>query len=169
MSPTTTTTTTVEGTAAADQVRSTLHAYCRCLDGFDLDALLDEVYAPDVVDDRHHGAPLSGHQDVLQGHEDIRRYFTRAFESVEALAHMLTNVDVYVDGDRADASSRVLAFHWLRSTSDQGPTRPADFVMMGTYDDELRRTPDGWRITRRDVSMLGLSGLALGTFPAALA
>jgi ketosteroid isomerase-like protein len=155
--------------AAADQIRATLHAYCRCIDGFDIDALLDEVYTPDAVDDRHLGAPLGGHQDVLHGHDDIRAYFSRAFESVEAIAHLLTNVDVWVEGERATTSSRVLAFHWLRSTSDQGPTRPADFVMMGTYDDQLVLTPDGWRISRRDVSMLGVSGFALGTFPGALA
>lgn len=162
-------TATVETSAAADHVRATLHAYCRCIDAFDIDALLDEVYTPDAVDDRQLGAPLSGHQDVLRGHEDVRRYFERAFESVEALAHLLTNVDVHVDVDHAVASSRVLAFHWLRSTSDQGATRPADFVMMGTYDDELDLTPDGWRIARRHVSMLGLGGLALGTFPGELA
>jgi len=154
---------------APDEVRATLHAYCRCIDAFDIDALLDEVYTPDAIDDRHRGAPLSGHQDVLRGHEDIREYFVRAFESVEGLAHLLTNVDVRVEDERAITSSRVLAFHWLRSTSDQGPTRPADFVMMGTYDDQLSLTPDGWRISRRDVSMLGVSGFALGTFPGALA
>jgi ketosteroid isomerase-like protein len=153
----------------ADQIRATLHAYCRCIDAFDIDALLDEVYTPDAVDDRHAGAPLSGHQDVLRGHDDIRAYFASAFESVEALAHLLTNVDVRVDGERATTTSRVLAFHWLRSTSEDGPTRAADFVMMGTYDDQLSLTHDGWRICRRDVSMLGVSGFALGTFPGALA
>lgn len=162
------TTTAEEPAVAANRIRATLHAYCRCIDAFDIDALLAEVYTPDAIDDRQTGAPLSGHQDVLRGHGDIRRYFERAFETVEALAHLLTNVDVRVDGDRAATSSRVLAFHWLRSTADQGPTRPADFVMMGTYDDELSQTADGWRIARRHVSMLGLSGLALGTFPAAL-
>lgn len=153
----------------SDTVSATLHAYCRHLDAFDLDALLDEVYAPDAVDDRQRGVPLRGHLGVLRGHGAIREYFARAFESVEALAHLLTNVDVRLDGSRATASSRVLAFHWLRSASGQGPTRPADFVMMGTYDDELGWTPGGWRIARRRVSMLGLSGLALGAFPAELA
>lgn len=164
------TTTTSEGPAVtSDQIRATLHAYCRHLDAFDLDALLAEVYTPDAVDDRSTGAPLSGHQAILRGHDDIRAYFTRAFDTVEALAHLLTNVDVRFDGERAITSSRVLAFHWLRTTADQGPARPTDFVMMGTYDDELRLTPDGWRISRRKVSMLGVSGFALGTFPGTLA
>jgi SnoaL-like domain len=161
---------TIDGYAVdSDRIRAKLHDYCRYLDAFDLDGLLGKVFTEDVVDDRSDGARLSGHREVLGGHDDIRAYFTRAFESVEAIAHLLVNVDVHsIDGDRAVTSSRVLAFHWLRSTADLGPMRSTDFVMIGSYDDELRRTPDGWRIARRTVHMLGTGGLALGTFPAAL-
>ena len=41
------------------------------------------------------------------------------------------------------------------------PARPADFVLLGSYDDELVRTTDGWRIRRRVVGALGPGGLAL--------
>jgi ketosteroid isomerase-like protein len=140
---------------AASEVRRTLYAYCRLLDERDLDAVINRVYLPDAVDDRRRGTPLVGH-------EQIRQYFERAFETVAATAHLLSNVEVSIDGDRATAYSRVTAYHW---TFGGEPTRPADFVLLGSYDDELARTPDGWRISRRVVGALGPSGLAAGALP----
>jgi ketosteroid isomerase-like protein len=139
----------------SDQVRRTLHNYCRLLDERDLDQLLRRVYTSDAVDDRKRGEPL-------RGHEQIRGYFARAFDHVGATAHLLSNADVVVDGDRASAYSRVTAYHWLVGGD---PVRPADFVLLGSYDDALVRTAEGWRITRREVGALGPSGLSAGTLP----
>jgi ketosteroid isomerase-like protein len=137
------------------EVRRTLYAYCRLLDERDLDAVISRVYLPDAVDDRKRGTPLTGH-------EQIRQYFERAFETVAATAHLLSNVEVSVDGDRATAYSRVTAYHW---TYGGDPARPADFVLLGSYDDELVRTAEGWRISRRVVGALGPTGLAAGALP----
>ena len=92
------------------------------------------------------------------------KYFERAFEQVAATAHLLSNVDV---DDR-----RRTARHCLQP-GDRLPlavrrairSRPADFVLLGSYDDELVRTPDGWRIAHRVVgakSTSGPTGLAAG-------
>ena len=143
----------------ADQVRRTLYTYCRTLDERDLDALMNLVYLADAVDDRQRGEPLSGHGQ-------IRAYFERAFEQVAATAHLLSNIEVTIDGERASAYSRVTAYHWLHGTD---PVRAADFVLLGSYDDELVRTPDGWRISRRVVGALGPSGLVAGQLPAVFA
>lgn len=138
-----------------DDVRRTLYAYCRMLDERDLGELMNRVYLPDAVDDRKRGAPLTGH-------EQIRGYFERAFEQVAATAHLLSNVEVTVDGGRAASYSRVTAYHWM---SGGNPARPADFVLLGSYDDELLLTPDGWRISRRLVGALGPAGLVAGELP----
>jgi ketosteroid isomerase-like protein len=138
-----------------NEVRRTLNAYCRLLDERDLTALLASVYLPDAIDDRQRGTPL-------HGHDEIRRYFERAFGQVAATAHLLSNVDVWIDGGRATASSRVTAYHW---GYDGAPNRAADFVLLGSYDDELHRTADGWRIARRRVSALGPTGVAAGQLP----
>jgi hypothetical protein len=143
----------------ADEVRRTLHAYCRMLDERDLDGLMRLVYLPDAVDDRKRGEPLAGHGQ-------IRAYFERAFGHVAATAHLLSNMDVRIEDDRAWAYSRVTAYHWMAGGD---PVRPADFVLLGSYDDELLRTPDGWRISRRVVGALGPAGLAAGELPAVFA
>ncbi|MCU1656992.1 MAG: hypothetical protein JWO57_1648 [Pseudonocardiales bacterium] len=139
----------------ADEVRRTLHAYCRLLDERNLAELVQRVYTADAVDDRKRGAPLSGPAE-------IRGYFARSFEHVTATAHILSNVDVDVSGSRATAYSRVTAYHWMIGSD---PGRPADFVLLGSYDDDLSRTPDGWRISRRVVGALGPTGLAAGVLP----
>jgi ketosteroid isomerase-like protein len=138
-----------------NEVRRTLYAYCRLLDERNLDELISRVYIADAVDDRQRGTPLAGR-------EQIRQYFERAFEQVAATAHLLSNVEVAVDGDRATAYSRVTAYHW---TFGGNPVRPADFVLLGSYDDELLRTPQGWQISRRIVGALGPSGLVAGALP----
>jgi ketosteroid isomerase-like protein len=139
----------------SDEVRRTLHTYCRLLDERDLDTLLREVYTADAVDDRRRGEPL-------RGPDQIKGYFARSFERIAATVHMISNADVTIDGDRASAYSRVTAYHWLFGGD---PVRPADFVLLGSYDDELVRTPDGWRIARRTVGALGPAGLAQGELP----
>jgi hypothetical protein len=152
----------VVAVSEADEVRRTLYAYCRMLDERNLDGLMRQVYLLDAVDDRKRGEPLTGH-------EQIRAYFERAFEQVDATAHLLSNIEVTIDGDRADrasAYSRVTAYHWMAGGD---PVRPADFVLLGSYDDELLRTPDGWRISRRVVGALGPAGLAAGELPAVFA
>jgi SnoaL-like domain len=58
--------------------------------------------------------------------------------------HRLTNFTISVDGDRATARSYVHAV--LQAIPDD----PASWVeALGHYDDELVRTPEGWRIARR--------------------
>jgi ketosteroid isomerase-like protein len=58
--------------------------------------------------------------------------------------HRLSNLAVNVDGDRAVARSYVLAH--LQAV----PGDPASWVeALGHYDDELVRTPEGWRIAKR--------------------
>jgi hypothetical protein len=147
----------------ADEVCRTLHAYCRRLDERDLDTLLDEVYLPDAVDDRQRGEPL-------RGHAAIRAYFERALIGLRATAHLLSNIDVSIEGPEgviAHASSRVTAYHWSMESTE--PNGPADFVLLGTYDDRLLRTPAGWRIQTRRVGALGPSGLASGELPSVFA
>lgn len=58
--------------------------------------------------------------------------------------HRLSNIAVTVDGDRATARSYVHAL--LMAIPDDA----ASWVeAIGHYDDEVVRTPDGWRIARR--------------------
>lgn len=141
-----------------DGVRTTLHAYCRMLDDRALERL-DRIYLPDAVDDRKRGAPL-------RGLDEIRAYFERSMAVLQATAHILTNIDVTIDGDRATSYSRVTAYHWMNGGD---PVRAADFVLLASYDDQLVHTPQGWRIAGRTIGVLGPAGLGAGELPAIFA
>jgi ketosteroid isomerase-like protein len=140
-------------------VRRTLHTYCRLLDERRLDDLVVEVYAQDAVDDRQRGEPLRGRQE-------IHDYFAHALQRLRATAHLLTNVDVTVDaaGQAATATSRVIALHWSDPRAPGG-SEAADFVLVGSYADELRLIDGAWLIVRRTVAALGPTGLAVGALP----
>ncbi len=59
--------------------------------------------------------------------------------------HLNANVQVTLDGDRAEG--RVMCFNPMEMTLAEGKTQT---YMLGLwYVDEYRRTPDGWRISRR--------------------
>jgi hypothetical protein len=143
-----------------EAVRDVLHRYCRLLDGGAIDDLLTGVYTPDAVDDRQRGDPL-------RGHDAIRPYLAAALELCQATAHLLANVEIDIAGDEAASSSRVMASHWFVGTAMLGVHRPADCVLVATYDDHLTRGPDGWRIDHRRVSALGPGGLLFGSMPTA--
>ena len=58
--------------------------------------------------------------------------------------HRLSNFTITVDGDRATARSYVFAH--LQAVPDDS----ASWIeALGHYEDELIRTPDGWRIAKR--------------------
>jgi hypothetical protein len=79
-------------------------------------------------------------------------------DSMGPTYHRLSNFVIAVDGDRATARSYVHAV--LQAVPDDG----ASWVeAVGHYDDELVRTPDGWRIARRATSIARVSaGAASG-------
>ena len=97
-----------------------------------------------------------GDGQVIVGRRDILRYFTENLEatgseSVVALDQRLaatpvkTNVLISVDGDEARCESMCLAIHaGLREGE-------CSIVVRGTCNiDDLVRTPEGWKIRRRE-------------------
>ena len=56
--------------------------------------------------------------------------------------HLVTNVEIAVDGDSATALST-----WVYLT--RGPDGEPHLALVGHYEDVLRRTPAGWRFARR--------------------
>jgi 3-phenylpropionate/cinnamic acid dioxygenase small subunit len=91
------------------------------------------------------GLPASerrGHDEIAAGQRE------RVAASVQGpgsnTMHVLTTIGVEVDGDRATARSY---FQYLTNTSTE-PT----LLNVGRYSDELRRTADGWQLSRRTVT-----------------
>jgi len=59
--------------------------------------------------------------------------------------HMFSPPIVELAGDRAQTRCRLIALHVQRTPA--GESR--DFTVYGFYQDDLVRTPDGWRIEKR--------------------
>ena len=74
--------------------------------------------------------PLADYVEVLRA----------AFAPFTATHHAITGHVVEIDGDTAKIHAHVRAEHWL-----PGADR---WLVVGFYDNEAVRTPDGWRLTR---------------------
>jgi len=60
-----------------------------------------------------------------------------------ATHHVITGHVVEIDGDHATIHAHVRAEHWLPEGNG-----PKYWLVVGFYDNEAVRTPDGWRLTR---------------------
>jgi 3-phenylpropionate/cinnamic acid dioxygenase small subunit len=79
----------------------------------------------------------------------ITAFMVSAHDGMGHTMHRISNIaiDVHGDGDRAVARSSVDGI--LMAADGQSGLNP-----IGFYDDELVRTPDGWRIARRTFTMV---------------
>lgn len=121
-------------------IEERLFLYGQYLDTKRAERVADEVFTEDAV--------LIFGSASLEGRDAIHAHVMEYAASVSATSHNIDNVIVAVDGDRARAVSRVMAFHWF-DLPGADPLRPTDLLSVGGYEDDLVRTSDGWRITRR--------------------
>lgn len=89
---------------------------------------------------------LRGHAELLAGARE-RRAAGMSGPGTHT-RHVVTNVAL----ERVDQDCVVGHSYWHYYTSTDEPIHRTGG--MGTYDDEFRRTPDGWRLARR-VSRMG--------------
>jgi len=135
-------------------VIDTVNRYATALDSRDWD-LLDEVFTPDAVGDFGAG-PLTG-RDALR--DLVRRTVGRGGPS----QHLLANHRVDLGSDTARCVCQVRAF-----SAGTGPSVGKSYELLGEYRDQLVRTPDGWRIARREMTIHHEIGSrdVLGSMPA---
>lgn len=86
--------------------------------------------------------------------KDIARSIERILEPFDATHHMLTNIGITIDGDTARAHYYLQSVH-IPSTTESDQTSDIG----GWYDNDYRRTPDGWRIMKLDLTFIWSSGL----------
>lgn len=115
--------------------------YARAIDARDWPALA-ACFTDDCVADY----ALSGH---AEGPEEVVARCRSAVEPLDATQHYVTNVVSTVDGDAAASVCSLAAQHVRDGRS---------FAFGGTYTDEWRRTPAGWRISRRRLERGWTSG-----------
>lgn len=118
--------------------------YCRGVDRLD-EELLRSVYHPDSFDN---------HGDTFQGNShDFARLMMERMARVSRSLHMITNVTIELDGDRAWVESYFLAFHREDADNEHALMNPAntDLFAAGRYIDKFEKREGEWRILRRDV------------------
>src|SRR5581483_2694029 len=81
---------------------------------------------------------------VNTGAATIAAFCRSALAGLDASQHLITNEVVELDGDRGRARCYFQAQHVYR-----GAEGGDHYLVGGTYEDELVRTPEGWRIRRR--------------------
>ncbi|GEM_PF-235690 len=140
-------------------VRDLAVRYCTAVDRRDWD-LLAEVFLPDATmsgtDLTNREADPAGSASrswLMSGIDEIVARFRRGLSKYDATHHMVTNHEIAVHGDSARHSCLVHAQH-VRHDAPGGP----HFVMGGRYEDLIARTPQGWRIKRRDLVVTWTEG-----------
>lgn len=128
--------TPILGAPAADRldVAEVLSRYTYGWDTRDYD-LVKSCFLPDAQISYSSLPPFPG------GFAEFFELESRPVRELAATQHFIGNLLVTVDGDTAHCTSYVQATHY----SHQGET----WTTGGRYDDDMVRTPDGWKIARR--------------------
>lgn len=128
-------------------IEDLLHRYCTAIDTKDF-SLLDEVFTADGVGDYTSSGGIRGSLP------EIKQWLGQALGIFTIVQHLVTNVRVELDGDRARATCYL--FNPLGYAGEGGKTEM--LYCGGVYRDELVRTPSGWRIRERRIEMRYLDG-----------
>jgi uncharacterized protein (TIGR02246 family) len=122
-----------------EAIRALLMEYRRALDEKDF-----EAYAALFGDDGEFvagGRTVRGRSEILPMLADLQAAGALSVAAGDD-RHLVTNVEIAVDGDRATALST-----WVYLTRGAGDE--PQLALVGHYEDELRRTAAGWRFARR--------------------
>lgn len=118
--------------------------YCWALDGRDFDSL-HEIFLPEafaILGETH-----------CHGIDAIIERISTALTPLDASQHLIGSHQVRVDTDRATHRCYLQAQH-VRDAADGGNL----WMVGGKYEDELTRTAQGWRISRRILSRIWTDG-----------
>jgi 3-phenylpropionate/cinnamic acid dioxygenase small subunit len=128
------------------EIEDLLIRYAMSLDARDW-AALDTVFLPDAV------AKLGDYD--CANREEIVATCRQALSGLTRSQHLLANFTATVDGDTATSRCYLHAQHnKLDAFGDP------NFIVAGTYEDRLVRTPDGWRIAQRHLKVGWVDGNA---------
>jgi hypothetical protein len=118
-------------------------AYCDIIDAKDFDRLT-EVFTTDAVQDYR---STLGPDAIMHGTEPLiagAHIHMGEGSNCGTTHHNVVNFRIYVKGDTAKAKVHYYAVH-----QGIGKYPGALYSMWGEYDDDLIRTPAGWRVKNR--------------------
>jgi len=118
------------------EIQQLLVDYSTALDQRRFDDL-DRVFTPDAYIDYRVTGGIDGQ------YPEVKAWLTEVLPNFPAYSHMLGNFDIKFDGDMA--TSRAICFNPMVFDQEK-----KQILFVGIwYEDELTRTADGWRMTRR--------------------
>ena len=120
------------------EIQDLIYRYSQIIDTKDFDKLRDEVFTPDAfIDYSVFGGSVGDLETTIA-------FLHKAFEMFPNSQHLNANIQLEIDGDRA--RGRVMC---LNPQEMETPDEQRVFFCGLWYVDEYRRTPNGWRISKR--------------------
>ena len=103
------------------------------------------------TDDAHWKYPAAG--EDLAGPAAIVARISRSIGGLDATQHLIGNHVITVHGDEAEHTCYFHAQHVRH-----GLAAGENYVAAGRYEDRLRRTPEGWRLSHRVIDSVWHEG-----------
>lgn len=122
------------------EITDVLYRYASTIDKFDLQGLRS-TFTDDLVGQY-------GNAEPIQGGDEVAAWIAEAIAPVVWQHHLLSVYHVDVDGDHATA----LVYHTSHQVFESEPESAK--VLVGRYDNELRREADGWKISKLVLEIL---------------
>jgi hypothetical protein len=116
-------------------IRALMYAYADAVNRRDPEGMAAVLTSDAIIEKPGHGEPV-------QGVEKIRKRYQRLQRERRFLCQLLQGGVVQVEGDRATA-------RWWFSETKLPVADDRWLTMIGVYQDELVRLPEGWRFSRR--------------------
>jgi ketosteroid isomerase-like protein len=123
-----------------NDITDVLYRYSAAVDSFDTEgvrsALADDIWAQ------------YGNGDPVVGGDALAAWIAEATATIIWQHHLLNVYQVNIDGDQATALSYLTSYQVFKENPD------AAIILVARYHDELRRTPAGWRVSKRIMELL---------------
>jgi len=121
-------------------IAEVLYRYSSAVDSFDTDGLRSTL-----ADDIH---AQYGNGDPVDGGDKLVEWISGATATIIWQHHLLNVYHINIDGDQAKTLSYLTSYQVFKENPD------AAIILVARYHDELRRTPDGWKISDRVMEVL---------------
>src|ERR1700751_3067879 len=121
-------------------VADVLYRYSSAVDSFDT-AGVRSTLADDI-------SAKYGNGDPVEGGDKLAEWIAGATATVIWQHHLLNVYHVTIDGDQAKTVSYLTSYQVF----EENPN--AAIILVARYHDELKRTPAGWKISKRIMELL---------------
>jgi hypothetical protein len=126
--------------ADREAIKECLYRYSRGVDRLDAD-MLRSAYWPDCIDN---------HMSFTGNAEEFIAWSFPIMGTMDQTMHMIANVLMTIDGDKADVESYFYGIHRINLPADGNSAGgKSDVIGAGRYVDNFEKRGDEWRIIKR--------------------